>query len=235
MIESSYRVVLLLRRDLRLSPEDFALAWTGSEALPALPHLQGRTFSVPASAAVPIQNVSAPAYDGVEELRFASREHAATALADPAMRRWVSQRSGLLRAAAEVVSGTTVLVWQRKADQSRAVKIFTLPIRRAGMTFAAFRSHWIDRHAGLALDGPGTRERLLQLASTPADRVSWDMCVTAPFDGIGVIQFDSPESMAAEFASEHYRNVMAPDEPLFTDAAKSAALIVEQVVHRDFR
>jgi hypothetical protein len=50
----------------------------------------------------------------------------------------------------------------------------------------------------------------------------------APFDGIGTILFASQESMAAEFAGSHYREVMAPDEPRFTDPARSRAMMVRE-------
>lgn len=97
------------------------------------------------------------------------------------------------------------------------MKILTLPVRRQGMTQQDFARYWLVTHAGLALEGPGTRERLWRLASTPAHRRPLPGLECSRFDGIGVIQFVSISAFREEFASAHYRDALAPDEPQFTD------------------
>ncbi|WP_372731511.1 EthD domain-containing protein [Novosphingobium sp.] len=234
MTATPYKIALLLRRDPGLDRVTFVRQWLESNPFPPLPQLLSRRFSADSGQAVPIENVAALAYDGVEELMFDSRAQAKVAMATPAMQHWLETGQKLLSCAPDVISGATVLIWSRDADRSAAVKIFTLPIRRAGMTMAAFAGHWIDRHAGLALAGPGTRERLLCLESMSADRAEWRGFITANFDGVGVIMFDSPESLSAEFSSEHYHTVMAPDEPRFTDPAQSRALMMRECLRTDF-
>ncbi|MDT0510233.1 EthD domain-containing protein [Novosphingobium sp. MMS21-SN21R] len=228
MTPVAYKIALLLRRDPGLDRASFVRQWLEHTSIPPLPQLLSRRFSADAGRDVPIENVATLAYDGVDELVFESRAGAEAGMADPALRQWLDARRVMLSCAPDAISGTAVPIWARDADRSHAVKIFTLPIRRAGMTMDSFASHWIDRHAGLALAGPCTRERLLCLESTPADRAEWHGLTTANFDGIGVIMFDSPESLAAEFASDHYRTVMAPDEPRFTDPQHSRALMMQE-------
>lgn len=228
MTPTAYKIALLLQRDAGLDRATFLRQWQEDNPFPPLPYLRSRRFSAGAGQDVPIKNVAPLAYEGVEELVFDSRAHAEVGLADPAMRHWLDAGRLMLSVAPDVISGTVFPIWTRDSDRSRAVTIFTLPIRRVGMTMNSFTSHWIDRHAGLALAGPGTRGRLLCLESTPADRLEWLGLATANFDGIGVIMFDSAESLAAEFASEHYRTVMAPDEPQFTDPVQSRALMMRE-------
>lgn len=122
-------------------------------------------------------------------------------------------------------------VYQQAAEPpADSVKILTLPERRPGMTPPDFARHWLVTHAGLALAGAGTRERLWRLVSAPATRQSLSGLESSRFDGIGIIQFVSLAASREEISSEHYRTVLAPDEPRFTDPTGSRAMLVHEAV-----
>lgn len=226
-----YKVALLLTRAPSIPPSDFTAAWLA--AGPPVPGegLLSHVHDAPAVSEVRIENAPPAPFDGVDEYLFASSEHAAAYFASGQFRgAWLAPRQSLLGAPVATLSGTASAVWsQDRGASADAVKILTLPVRRNGMDMAAFVHHWLVIHAGLALEGPNTRERLLRLVSTPADRRGIADFAGAPFDGIGVIQFDSLASLNAEFASPHYRDVMAPDEPRFTSPEASRAMMVREI------
>ncbi len=229
-----YKVALFLTRDPVIDAGDFSSRWL-SAIPPSRP--TGLSEYVHNSAApieVPIKNAPCAPFDAVDEFVFSTADTAAAWFAsEDFAREWLGPRARLLSTPIKSVSGPAVPVWhQDRAAPVDAIKILTLPVRRAGMSMASFAKHWIVTHAGLALAGPNTRERLLLLTTTPADGHTYPAFELAPFDGIGIIKFDSAVSLNTEFASEHYREVMAPDEARFTDTAQSRAMMVrETIVH----
>lgn len=224
-----YKVVLLLTRRDDIPAAGFTAPWLQAQrAAPALPGLQGHVHNRALGRDMPIENAPPASYDGADEYWFADAAAAAETLASPAWREhWTRACEPLLGSAAQVLSGTPSVVWQREAVATDAVKIITLPVRRAGMTMEAFAHHWIHVHSGLALQGEHTRARLLRLEPCPTDGQHFAGLAAAPFDGAGTIEFASRADLQAEFAGAHYREVMAPDEPRFTDPARSSALMVE--------
>lgn len=223
-----YKVALFLTRRETLSPAAFSTRCLRARP-PIAPGLLRYTHNAPAQADAPIRNAPPAPFDGIDELLFASAEAARSWLESKAGRDWIDQRSELLAQAPLALSGQAWTLWKRPGSPPQhPVKILTLPVRPAGMTMDAFSRHWMEVHAGLALSSPGVVERLAALVSCPADREALPGLSPAPFDGIGTILFASRESMAAEFASGHYREVMAPDEPRFTDPARSRAMLVRE-------
>lgn len=228
-----YKVALFLARDPAIEASDFSGRWLSAVPPRSWPKgLLQHVHNAAALAAVPIENAPPAPFDAVDEFVFDSSDAAATWLgSDVFASDWLGPRTALLAGPVKAVSGPAVQVWaQAHGRSAEAVKILTLPVRRQGMAMAAFAEHWIVTHAGLALAGPGTRDRLLRLVSTPADGRIFSAFEAAPFDGIGIIEFDSPASLDAEFAGDHYRKVMAPDEPRFTDPASSRAMMVRETI-----
>lgn len=224
-----YKLALFLTRRRTISAADFTARWLRLRP-PTAPGLLRYIHNVPAQAEVPIENAPPAPFDGIDELLFASAEEARTWLASQAGRGWIDARGDLLAETPLALSGQAWTLWKRPGKPPRhPVKILTLPVRPAGLTMDAFSRHWMEVHAGLALSSPGVVERLAALVSCPADRAALPGLSPAPFDGIGTILFASRASMAAEFAGSHYREVMAPDEPRFTDPARSRAMMVREV------
>ena len=224
-----YKVALFLTRSATLSASDFTARWLRARP-PTAPGLLHYMHNAPAQADVPIENAPPAPFDGIDELLFESGEQAQAWLASKAGRGWIDTQAHLLAQAPLALSGQAWTLWTRPGKPPKhPVKILTLPVRPEGMTMDAFSRHWMEVHAGLALSSPGVVDRLAALVSCPADREALPGLSPAPFDGIGTILFESQASMAAEFASDHYREVMAPDEPRFTDATHSRAMMVREV------
>lgn len=226
----AYRVVLLLTKAPALNTA-FSDIWL-SAALPSWPSgLRGYFHYSAQSADSPIENAPHAPYDAADELLFDSCEDAAAWLgSDEWAQGWLTTRMHLLGGPVLTISGAANIVWDDGcATPSDAVSLLTLPVRRRGMTVDAFAYHWLVTHAGLALSGPETKERLIRLVSTPADRQRFPGFDTAPFDGCGTIQFANAAGFQLEFASPHYREVLAPDEPRFTDPVRSRMMMVREI------
>lgn len=231
---TGFKVALLLRRGPKLDRAEFAARWR--EACPACGDGAGEggvggvfrhIRNIALGSDMPIENASSATFDMVEELLFETAEQAERYFASG---RFVGARGHLLGGPIVGLSGEVSTLWHRDGSISdQSVKILTLPVRRVGMSKAAFASHWMDRHAGLALAGPGTRGRLRTLDACPADGRVLVGVEPAPFDGIGTIRFDNREDLEREFSGSYYREVMAPDEPRFTDMTQSVAIMVREL------
>lgn len=225
-----YKVILLLKARSGTAPDTLTRVWLEQpwggidEQTTVLRHLHNQT--VP--GAIPIENAPAAAFDAVDEFWFADRDAAKTWFASHAfIDFWNGHCGDLLDGPPLALSGRPHLLLDRVDAEARdPVKIITLPVRREGMTHDAFAHHWVHVHSRLALDGPGTRERLQRLEPCPSDNGTVGSFSPAPFGGAGTIEFADRRDLQAEFESEYYRTVMAQDEPRFTNPAKSCALIV---------
>lgn len=232
---SGYKVALLLTRAPAISASAFRERWLNARTPEWSSGISCYLHNSPITAKVPIENAPPAPYDAVDEWVFGSREAAHDWFTSSAfIDGWLAPRKLLIGESAKAIAGHEAQVWQSDSKASiDPIKILTLPVRREGMAIDVFVQHWLVTHAGLALAGPGTRDRLLRLTSTPSDGTLTPWGEPAPFDGIGIIQFDSKASLDAEFASDHYREVMASDEPRFTDPVRSRAMMVaETLVYR---
>lgn len=229
----SYKVALFLTRAQAVEANEFSARWLSASPPLRTAGLYRHVHNAAVMADLPIENAPPAPYDGVDEYEF---ETAALAtdffISAPFVDHWLKPRAALLASGPLVLSGMIRRVWERPGGRpaTDAVKILTLPVRRAGMSMEAFFTYWTVDHAGLALSGPGTRERAVRLVSTYADKRPFPGLGSAPFDGIGNIVFEGRASLQAEFASEHYRERLAPDEPRFTDPQASRAMMVNETV-----
>lgn len=225
-----YKVLLLLKRVPDISPAQWTQRWLGQpwanlEAPGLLRHLHNRVIP----DAMPIENAPAAAFDAVDEFWFTDASAATNLFGSPSFRAfWQAGGAGLLSGPPLSLSGTSHLLWERDvAKPTDPVKIITLPVRRDGMTPEAFAHHWIHVHSMLALAGPTTKQHLVRLEPCPSDDAGVTGFPPAPYDGAGTIEFADRKDLQAEFASDYYRDVMAPDEPRFTNPLRSGALMVE--------
>lgn len=231
---STYKLTLLLQRRADLTPEAFADAWVELERdRPTRSRgLERCVFHRAMSGASPIANAAAAPYDAVIETWWTRKNDAAdwvvsSAFADD----WSAPRQQLLAGRPAAVGGIPQVIWQREGDADEApVALIVLPVARRSLRFDEFVAHWTGAHAALALGGPGSRDRVTFLEDTPAPIAAPSQFVRTRYDGVGSITFASAEAMAEEFASEHYRSTVAPDEARFTDASASGVFVGTPVV-----
>lgn len=89
--------------------------------------------------------------------------------------------------------------------------------RAAGLSTAEFVDHWRTTHSVAAGRIPGLRRY------TQFHPVLVDGRLPLPypgFDACSLLQFDSPESMDAGFASDVYRDEVMPDEAVLVDKSR---------------
>ncbi|WP_263588026.1 EthD domain-containing protein [Sphingopyxis sp. GC21] len=229
---NAYKVALFLTRNPECTAAEFTEAWIGGGNPGPAPGLGTHVYNAPGLSAVPIENAPPAPFDGVDEYSFDSAASAAMFFAsDRFAADWIAPRAQLLAAPILAISGPAHVLWDRAGPPpANPVKILTLPVRRAGMSQADFGDYWIHSHFSLAIGGPGTSERLRQAVTCPADGCVLVPFGAAPFDGIGTIVFDNMADLEAEFSSAHYRDRLAPDEPKFTDPAKSRAMMVRETI-----
>jgi EthD domain len=228
--KQTYKVVILIKAAESASPETLNHQWI-TAPVPVWPSgLQGYFHSIAAHEDVPIENAPPAPFDAIEEFLFDDISDAVAFFGSGEFSNgWLAPRRHLLGGPMLSISGPAISVWEgdtQPADDT--VKIITLPVRKVGMSRDGFAYHWIETHAGLALSGPGTRDRLVRLVSTVNDDHVFGPVKSAPFDGAGIVQFASREGFQTEFASDHYHEILAPDEPRFTDPLRSRAMIVSE-------
>jgi hypothetical protein len=226
------KIVMLLTRKAGLDDAGFTEAWLAASPdlveRPAglIRHVHNRV----AAPDLPIENAPPAPFDAADELWFDDQASADAFFSSRYWREaWLGARRQLLEKAPQGIAGTARLVWERPgARPAKPIKLIVLPVRRSGMTVEAFIEYWTVTHASLALNGPRTRERLRRLEACPQDARLPEGLASAPFDGVGAIQFDTLEDLNLEFSSDYYRDHLAPDEPRFTDPARSRGLMVEE-------
>jgi hypothetical protein len=232
MTAIAYKLVLLLRRRPDLTPEAFADAWLAlEESDPIAPRgLIRRVFDRPFAGEAPIANAAASPYDAAEESWWEQKWDTAEWTGSHEHRdRWLLRRLELLAEPPSAIGGAPLLLWERDGGiPEGAVKILVLPVARRGLTTQEFRDHWTGTHAELALGGPRTKERLARLEDTPSDSAP-SLFKRTQYDGIGAITFESAGTLRAEFESDYYHQVLAPDEARFTNPDFSRALLTTEV------
>lgn len=229
-----YKVILLLEAGGQAAPATLTQHWLQlpwhaiQGAVGPLRHLHNRAIP----DAMPIENAPPATMDAIDEFWFEEKAQAHAYFDSAAFRDfWDLYCAGLLSKPPQVLCGEPHLLWERDvAHPVDPVKIITLPNRREGMTAEAFAHHWIHIHSRLALEGSSTKDRLQRLEPCPSDGSNVTRFPPAPFDGAGTIEFSDRRDLRAEFEGDHYRKLMAPDEPRFTDATRSSALMVEPLL-----
>lgn len=232
-VTTGYKLTLLLRRRDGLTPDGFADAWLARDRHPpTAPGLVRYAVVRALDRTSPIAGASRAPYDAAVETWWTHQDHAENWVGSPGFsHEWLPSRRALLADPPRALAGNPVLVWEREAwdDQAAQITLITLPVARAGLSSEEFVAHWAGAHAQLALGGPGTKDRLLRLENTPATEKPPSPFTPAPYDGAGAITFASAEAVAEEFGSAHYREFLAPDEPRFTDTARSDVFIGTRV------
>ncbi|WP_313800896.1 EthD domain-containing protein [Sphingobium sp.] len=230
---ASFKLALLLVRRADLSREAFATAWIKArKAEGNAPGLLRRVYNaIAADGDMPIHTASTFRVDGIEEMWFDSRASADACLAVIAR----DMQSGATwelvdRRRVMAVGGNCHLLIEtppRQPDES--VKLLLLAVRRAGMTVADFRDYWLHHHGQLAIAAPGAQEYHRRVEYCPIDALSASPFADTSFDGLATIQFHGQAELQAALCGDYYRDVLAPDEPRFSDRERSFGTPVKEI------
>lgn len=229
----AFKLVLLLRSSGTHDTGSFIDAWTRLDLENPIdaPGLLAAAFNGPVAGRVPISHIGAAPFDAALETWWARKNDAADWVVSRAFSDdWLPRRLAILAARPTGIGGAPQVLWESDAPvPPDAVKVFTLPVSRRRMRFVEFSSHWTGQHAQLALEGPGTRERLLRLEDTPAPLGASTRLQHSRYDGVGALTFASLDALDEEFATEHYRDKVAADELTFTEPEFSAGILTREI------
>lgn len=230
---AAFKMVLLLRSHEDLPVEEFTRAWSDLDTTVPLdaPGLIDAVFDAPTTETPPIENVAAAPFDAAVETWWERKNDAADWVVSAGFgARWLEPRLRLLAGIPTAIGGAPQALWASPdATPAEAVKVLTLPVAPRRLSFADFAEHWTGTHARLALDGPGTRDRLLRMENTPAPLSLSSRLGQGRFDGVGALTFASMDALAEEFRSDYYHRVLAPDEVRFTNPEFSVALVTREM------
>ena len=170
----------------------------------------------------PIPGFAAPEADGVLECRFDTVSDAFAVPGNPAyLAHNVPDEANFAAPSREVlVAGTHVL---RDGDPGpEAVKGLMFFRRKPGSTREAFRVHWRDVHAPIALTVPG----IVRLVQHPVVDEQYAAGEPAA-DGVLEVWWADRGAVAAALASPEARDGMFPDAASFVDLEHSTGVLVQ--------
>lgn len=229
----AFKLVLLLRSDDALDADAFTDAWTMLDFEDPIDAtgLIAAAFNAPVAGHVPISHVRAPSFDAAMETWWKRKNDAADWVVSRGFSEgWLPRRLALLAARPTGIGGAPQLLWESDVPvPPEAVKVFTLPVAQRRLSFTEFSAHWTGPHAQLALDGPGTRERLLRLEDTPAPVGVSTRLDNGRYDGVGALTFASVDALQVEFETEHYLEKLSADELAFTEPDFSEGILTREI------
>lgn len=229
-VGKAVKLTLLLRR----SPQHDASVWEAAlqqlvqriaNPLQDVSGLVARRFNQTLGFDSPIANAPAGSYDAVDEWLFSDAEALQAFVHSPAFAELMLAEHLLERSACAAAVGSVAVLYQQSRVAPRPLKIITLPRRAEHMDAAQFADYWVGVHGPLALANPPTRERLWRSEFSPRfEDVVVPGFAACQCDGVGCIWFRDEQALKDEFRDSYYAEVMAPDEPKFTDPQRSRVI-----------
>lgn len=236
MSGSAYKLTILLKAQEQLAPDAFADEWLRLEHQQPLdrPGLVRHVFDRPLALPPLTPKGAAAPYDAAVETWWRRKNDAADWVTSRQFEdAWLPPRLELLQERPAAVGGAPQLIWEREpATGAQPARFLSLPVAQRRLTIEEFIDHWTGVHAQLALDGPGTRARLVSVEATPGRTAPPAKFARTRYDGVGASTFESAQALAAELASEHYAECVLPDQPRFCDPASSAAMLTTPITLR---
>lgn len=236
------KVSRVLRRQRGVAAAAFKTFWAGEQAALMRRLSQDSTGvlryaqSYPLAVATGFGDGADDEIDCIDELWCESFDAAVALFDSEFYRSDLAQRELALvdQASSEVAAGTVHRVLDRPIEQGdAAVKMLLLGVRRPDFTPHQFRRYWLAVHSKLALGSPavlhpqGGPRRIefcaamgLGLGGVPA----------SGRDGLVSIWFNRIEDVQVEFGSAYYREKLQPDEPRFSDRAKSRGVLTRELL-----
>jgi hypothetical protein len=230
-----FKLAFLLKSKNGQSSNDFAQAWIGirkNEYLKSdiVRHVYN---AVPPRGDMQIKTGLQYDISGVEEIWFADRS-----AADVYLRKFqddIQSDSGLSSlvdpADVRVAGGDCNIIVESEArEDDQPIKLLILNKRQQGMQIEDFRDRWINKHGKLVRAAPNVDKAHLRIEYCPIDQLPVDVFENSAFDGLATIQFHNQSDLESALHSDYYYQVLAVDEPRFSDAASTFGSPVKETV-----
>jgi hypothetical protein len=235
--DGPHKLTLLLRRHPACSASDWLggltrLAQQTAQSAAAVPGLLARRLNRALAYQSPIANAAASAFEAADEFVFGSAAELDQFLGSAQFAALTLPADLLDDGQSEAAVGRWVVLHQQSMPARQPVKIITLPRRAAHLDQSQFAHYWIHNHGPLALAHEPTREQRLWRAelSPNVAHAAIRGYAASSFDGVGSIWFRDEAALKAEFRDSYYQQVMAPDEPKFTDPSASRMIPAQELV-----
>jgi len=122
------------------------------------------------------------------------------------------------------------VIYQRPGAETRGgIKLFEVPVRRAGLTRAQCLRHWQDVHGPMVVDTPDMVAHLRRYVQSHALEESPPGLPPMPYEGLAELWFDSRDDLLACFGDQYMQRVH-PDEANFADLDKCTAFPTREYV-----
>ncbi|WP_313802192.1 EthD domain-containing protein [Sphingobium sp.] len=227
-----YKLALILQRRADVDEDSFQQKWIAARTAADAAGLLRRVYNIPLGSGMPIKTGATQHFDGIEENWFV--DHAAAKAYLAVLKRHFESASEpwslVDRQNSMIAGGRGHIVWEaERAQSSVGPKILILSVRREQMSTPAFRDYWINHHGGLVMASPGARERHRRIEYCPLDPIANGPLPAAAYDGLATIQFEGGPAFQTAMADDYYKQVLAPDEPNFSNAGRSYGGPVREV------
>ena len=166
-----------------------------------------------------------PIYDGIAEVWADDTSALRAMTASPAYPALVADEAQFIDRARMGIIVTDEHVVKDGPAHDRGVKAIEFFARQPGLTPEAFRRHWLDTHAALAVRVPGVRRYVIsatRLSAYAAGR-------TPPYDGAALMWFDSQDALKTAARSPEYAALVA-DRPSFLASSPPPFLLTREHV-----
>ena len=207
-----YKVTTLLKRRPGMSVEDFQRYWREKHVKIAAATPDLRRY-VQSHALVQGYAKGELAYDGINEMWFASKEAYAAAHEPVFVRRLAEDYAAFCDAARQVVMPVEVHVIVDGPIPANGVKNIEFVNSRPGMDLHAFRRYWQERHGPLAA-GIGVIRRYEQNHLSLAEYQAQPM---PRYDGLAITWFDSTADMKRGATTDIYASTRADEANFLPD------------------
>jgi hypothetical protein len=237
-VASGFKIVLLLKNNTSLSPDEFSRSWINARKTDnTTTGLLRQVYNeINLDDEMRIKTEGVFGFSGVEEMWFESREAAFIYISNfQEQLRKDDTFSELIDPAGTVMMGgeCSLIISTPQQYPDRRVKIMIFGVRRAGMSDSEYRNYWIEHHGALVRAAPNSYNNQYRVEYCPIKNVETAGFSRTPYDGLASIEFHNPEALKSTLENEYYRQVLAQDEPNFSDRQKSfGARVAEQVIYQ---
>lgn len=232
---TKFKLVLLIKQHAALSTAAFQQAWlTVRQAQPIALGLKQHVFNqILIDDKMHIKTDAQLDLAGIEELWFDDQ-----AAADAYMQSLQQQLdtpsplSAYINSEQIIAMGgyCHVIIQSPAGDPAARIKLLLLGMRREGMSQTEYRDYWINHHGKLVSAAPGAQQRHYRVEYCPIEQIS-DIRLGKPlFDGIATIQFHTAADQLASLEDQYYYQVLAKDEPNFSNAEQTYGTRVKEVL-----
>ena len=232
---SYFKLVLLIKQHAALATATFQQAWLSArQAQPIAIGLKHHVFNqILIDDKMHIKTDAQLDLAGIEELWFDSQAAADAYIQHLQQQLHADNALSACIAPEQLIAmggHCHIIIQSTGRDPAERIKILLLGMRREGMSQTEYCDYWINHHGKLVSAAPSAQQRHYRVEYCPIEKIS-DIRHDQPlFDGIATIQFHSAADQLASLEDQYYAQVLAKDEPNFSNSAQTYGTRVKEIL-----